>query len=587
MISYKQVLKRSYYILYVGLAIAGAIVVMHFSSKLKETQVENARRRLTEVHQDACSKLEQSLDKFAILVSGIRAYCEMHDTIPNAYEMQDFVNAQLRDLDYKDSIIISFLDTTHTFRYTFTRTVQDPADLVGRSVREFRDDEEIARMDDIMRTDELKFSHPINLIEGWPGIPLNFSLKKNGETVGYFAAIVNLHYIIEPIYNNTEMTEDVVFRFQIPDGPTFDRESVYDGTTVYHRRQDEEYVGNYDVDTSAFHFTDVKMYSVDFRLGTAYKGRMKSKTLSSTWLYIWYAALLILCFFLLFQEKLKLKKEDKLSETESDLALSKMEKEQHQQLCSSIQQSLAADEEPLKTVFSDYFILNKPKEEVSGDLFWTFNDEDFTLWVIVDCTGQGITGTLSSVIVQYHLNKLIAQEGLRDVEKIMIRLHDSMQNLLPKKDIAKCGMPIGICLYEKAKRRLIFAGANRPLFIVRPTGFSRTYSGKGKLEDERLLEISRTDHGLGSNHFDQSSINIQEISLNEGDVIYSLTDGFANQLGGNNALPFTDIQVKKILLENYYLDMGEQHDILWGKLMSWKDLHEQTDDICLVGVRIK
>ena len=82
--------------------------------------------------------------------------------------------------------------------------------------------------------------------------------------------------------------------------------------------------------------------------------------------------------------------------------------------------------------------------------------------------------------------------------------------------------------------------------------------------------------------------------LIEGDIIYTFSDGFADQFGfpdhnnQNNVggKKFKTLNLKKLLLDIYHKPMNEQKEILLTSYNSWKGELEQIDDVCIIGVRI-
>ena len=251
--------------------LAGSIAVFLVTRDISRQEAEKRQFRLESVHTDATEKINHSIDNFATLVSGIRAYIDGLGEIPETEELQSFVNDLLEDIDYKDSIIVSYLDASHTFRSTFTRTQVDPAGLVGQNVLDLRGPEQVAELDRIMQDHDLHLFEPINLLEGWAGIPLNFAVLTEEGPMGYVASIINFRTIIEPVYSNPDVVRDFAFRFSFVGGPAFDRHAVYDGGEVFHSEVDPEYFERFDIDESRILYSEMKKYGSVLRIGTAYK----------------------------------------------------------------------------------------------------------------------------------------------------------------------------------------------------------------------------------------------------------------------------------------------------------------------------
>ena len=74
--------------------------------------------------------------------------------------------------------------------------------------------------------------------------------------------------------------------------------------------------------------------------------------------------------------------------------------------------------------------------------------------------------------------------------------------------------------------------------------------------------------------------------LQKGDIIYTFTDGFADQFGGPKGKKYKYKQLEDLLLSNHKEPMEKQSDILLNSFEDWKGNLEQVDDVLVIGVRI-
>ncbi|WP_420318591.1 sensor histidine kinase [Ekhidna sp.] len=264
----KLFLDHKVYIL-ILITVIGSLIAYYFNYQLKAFERNKRNDALINVHQSVVDKFSESINRFTYLMSGLRSHLKYSNEIPSGHEMQAFIQYQAEELNMNDSLIVSFLNTNHEFIYSFTLNEMDPYSLVGTSVRDFRENSEITRLDDLMLHDQMRLFPPINLIEGWVGIPLNFSVFRNEKCDGYIASILNFRNIVEPIYK-LEDSEVFAFKFSVKDGSTFDREQVYDGSKVYHSRKDDKYFENYEIPDERFTNSSITMYGLTFEIGTAY-----------------------------------------------------------------------------------------------------------------------------------------------------------------------------------------------------------------------------------------------------------------------------------------------------------------------------
>jgi serine phosphatase RsbU (regulator of sigma subunit) len=140
----------------------------------------------------------------------------------------------------------------------------------------------------------------------------------------------------------------------------------------------------------------------------------------------------------------------------------------------------------MKRFFAESFILYKPRDIVSGDFYWIGDKGDKRFIVAADCTGHGVPGALMSMIGHDLLEKIINAEDNDHpgtILDIMNRaLEDTFRGAKDSGTIIRDGMDIGICAVNLKKKKIEFAGAFFPVYIIR---------------ENRLIEISGDKYVLG------------------------------------------------------------------------------------------
>jgi phosphoserine phosphatase RsbU/P len=85
---------------------------------------------------------------------------------------------------------------------------------------------------------------------------------------------------------------------------------------------------------------------------------------------------------------------------------------------------------------------------------------------------------------------------------------------------------------------------------------------------------------------EHAPFNMQSVQLQKGDIVYTFTDGYADQFGGPKGKKFKYKQLEDLLLTNAHLPMEEQKTILNTKFEAWKGNLEQVDDVLVIGIKI-
>lgn len=237
-----------------------------------------------------------------------------------------------------------------------------------------------------------------------------------------------------------------------------------------------------------------------------------------------------------------------------------------------IQDATLASKEIKYKLFPNAFVLFKPKDIVSGDFYWFAGKNGKRLISVCDCTGHGVPGALMSMIGNNLLNKVVNEKAITSPDKILIELDEELRLTLKKEENtdSKDGMDVALLSFSN-ERDMDYAGANRPLWIVR----------EGQLEEIKATKIS-----IGGDRYGEApQFKCHSIKLKEGDTVYISSDGFADQFNNEDKKLMTR-RFKEILLSIQHLSMSEQETYLNDFIEKWKGNLEQTDDILVIGIRV-
>ncbi len=243
------------------------------------------------------------------------------------------------------------------------------------------------------------------------------------------------------------------------------------------------------------------------------------------------------------------------------------------QYASRIQSALLPEKEELEKHLPSYFILNKPRNIVSGDYYWLAHKDKKVVVAIADCTGHGVPGAFMSILGLAFLNEVLNQTESISANSILNQLRSHVIKSLHqtgKADEARDGMEMALCVVDFNKKRLQYSGAFRPLYLIR---------------DRELVEFKGDSMPIGIYSEDDKSFNNKELILNENDIIYMFTDGYIDQLGGPDRKTFKSKQFKQLLIDIHQKPLNEQKALLEKEYQAWRRDIEQIDDIMVMGIR--
>jgi len=305
----------------------------------------------------------------------------------------------------------------------------------------------------------------------------------------------------------------------------------------------------------------------------------------------------ILFFSVILYRQFKAKKEanKKLEEQNVQIKIQKEEIEKQRDLANQQKKDITDSIEYAKRIqtallpplsfirrsLPEHFILFKPRDIVSGDFYWMMNKDDKIIIAAADCTGHGVPGAFMSmlgtaflseivnkIIENKHIYSLQANEILNQLRNYIIEsLHQS-----GAENESKDGIDIALCIIDPEKKKLQFAGAHNPLYLIRNNELIMYKGDRMPVSIHQNAGISFTNH---------------EIDINEDDIIYIFSDGFVDQIGGPRKRKFMSRNLQELLLKIHQKPMDVQEQILNKTFEDWKGDYIQLDDILIIGIKLE
>jgi len=312
-----------------------------------------------------------------------------------------------------------------------------------------------------------------------------------------------------------------------------------------------------------------------------------------------------------------------------------------------IQDAILPSKEYMDKALGNYFVLNKPRDIVSGDFYWIYQAPGRKVIVAAtDCTGHGVPGAFMSMMGNALLNQIIIEKGISDPAEVLNQMQEGVVTALQTDEESSMSDGMDMALISlKAHPRprvlgksqsagkapplgedlggavtLQYAGAYNPLYIVRkvipseagnPPDNATTLSGeplasnyksaggssfrsaslgmtleeKGVRNNYELTDIKANKQPVGYYEGKQTPFTKHEIQLQKGDTIYIFSDGYQDQIGGPENKKFMEERLKELLVSIQHLNMNEQKEKLNNEIENWRGNSQQTDDIMIIGIK--
>ncbi len=239
-----------------------------------------------------------------------------------------------------------------------------------------------------------------------------------------------------------------------------------------------------------------------------------------------------------------------------------------------IQRAILPQKEVLQEMVPESFVLFQPKDIVSGDFYWFYNFEDVVVFAAADCTGHGVPGAFMSLICVSAINQFVRDPEIKTPGQALTFVDREVNMALHQQQEqpnTSDGMDIALCAFHPDTLTLEFAGAYRPLYIVR---------------DGELQVIKGDKYAIGGDRKIDKTFTSHEFNLKKGDCVYVFSDGYADQFGGPKGKKLMVKRFKDLLLSISNEPMRKQETLLRNHLTKWMGGLEQVDDICVIGMRV-
>jgi serine phosphatase RsbU (regulator of sigma subunit) len=238
-----------------------------------------------------------------------------------------------------------------------------------------------------------------------------------------------------------------------------------------------------------------------------------------------------------------------------------------------IQEALLPSEDYFRNYFKDSFVLFKPRDIVSGDFYWISEKGGKIFVVAADCTGHGVPGALMSVIGIDILNKTINEENVENPSQVLAIMDKGLEKTFSREkkvgNVIRDSMDIGLCVIDRKHKKLEYAGAFFPLYLIR---------------DDMLIEIKGDKYIIGMNPEGLEYKN-NEIDLRDDDILYIFSDGYVDQFGGQENKKFMYRRFRYLLLKIHSFPFADQKSILDENIKTWMSDNSQVDDIMVIGFK--
>lgn len=243
-----------------------------------------------------------------------------------------------------------------------------------------------------------------------------------------------------------------------------------------------------------------------------------------------------------------------------------------------IQSAIIPDESILQRYFSDFFMINNPKDVVSGDFPWFYKKDEYVYLAAVDCTGHGVPGAFMSLVTNFLLNTVMSRGEAIDPASVLDRLHLLLKRTLKQHyrgAETRDGADIALCKMNVETGVIEYSGANRPLVHI---------SG----DELSIVKGNKMSVGGWRSPKRPKRFSNQIVKSKRGDILSVFSDGMVDQFGIHEGeeLKFGSQRLNDELIAVKDRSLIEISEHISTALRKWQGVKKQTDDMLMIGVRL-
>lgn len=241
-----------------------------------------------------------------------------------------------------------------------------------------------------------------------------------------------------------------------------------------------------------------------------------------------------------------------------------------------LQKALFPKQRHFDRIFKESFVLFKPKHYVSGDFFWLTERNGLIYIAVGDCAGHGVPGAILSVLMHSLLDYAILNKKLKKTHKIIKEINSRFIESFSSNDTLTPfdneWVDITLCCIEPSNKTIFYTSCRREILQV---------------SQQKISLHKGNKHPIGDWQYNAKSVFKSAcFCYQEGDTIYLGTDGFQDQIGGEKSKKFQKNRLHNLIQKVSELPLEKQKVVLETELNQWMGDHFQTDDICIVGIRL-
>lgn len=236
-----------------------------------------------------------------------------------------------------------------------------------------------------------------------------------------------------------------------------------------------------------------------------------------------------------------------------------------------IQMALWPDSDRVRGLFDQMHVHYEPKEAVGGDFLWHARVEDRSYFMVLDCTGHGVPGSLMSMLMHGLLNEVVHTGRNLGAAEVVRRTLQLLNDRLDRDRTGNTdGAEMAVLCFDHGKRSVSCCSHGCGIIIQEG---DRTMHLKSHSGNAALMQGSRLD-----------TLSEHVLDISKDTRLFLYTDGVADQFCAEDRRKFTRGRLEACIVEAGSLAPEEQIESFQRTFAEWRGETPLVDDILLVGL---
>ena len=236
-----------------------------------------------------------------------------------------------------------------------------------------------------------------------------------------------------------------------------------------------------------------------------------------------------------------------------------------------IQMALWPDQGRMNALFDRMIVHYCSKESVGGDLIWHARVDDRSYFMVIDCTGHGVPGSLMSMLIHGLLNEIVHTYRTLSAAQLLRRAQQLLNDRLDRERTGNTdGAEMAVLCFEHSTNRITCSGLGCGIIVQQEEGMHhfRSHSSNASLLTEMRL----------------NALKEHVITITPSTRLFMYTDGMVDQFCANDQRKFNRSRLEATLNDAAHLHPEAQMQHLLNVFNEWKGNTPLIDDVLLVSM---